>query len=73
VVVASLNEQTYDSYELPWPGGGYWREVFNSDAYDDYQPTGNGGSIEAWWEPRGGLPATARLRIPSNSILVFAR
>jgi 1,4-alpha-glucan branching enzyme len=73
VVVASLNEQTYDSYVLPWPGGGRWREVFNSDAYDDYQPTGNGGSIEAWWEPRDRLPATARLRIPANAILVFAR
>jgi 1,4-alpha-glucan branching enzyme len=73
VVVASLNEQTYERYELPWPGDGHWREIFNSDAYDDYQSTGNGGSIEAWREPRGGLPATARLCIPANAILVFAR
>jgi 1,4-alpha-glucan branching enzyme len=73
VVVASLNDHIMTGYELAWPAGGGWREIFNSDAYDDYRPTGNGGGIEAWWTPRDGLPATARLILPANSILIFAR
>ena len=73
VVVASFNDHTMPNYELPWPGIGRWREVFNSDAYDDYQPDGNGGAVDAWSESRDGLPATARLRIPANTLLVFAR
>jgi 1,4-alpha-glucan branching enzyme len=73
VVVASLNDHTFSSYELPWPGAGGWREILNSDAYDDYPANGNGGGIGAYDNPRDGQPATARLLIPSNSILVFAR
>ena len=73
VVVASLNDQTFDSYELAWPSGGSWREIFNSEAYDDYEPRGNLGATQAWWAPRDGMPATARLVIPANSLLVFAR
>jgi 1,4-alpha-glucan branching enzyme len=36
VVVASLNENTFDnySYRLGFPRGGHWNEVFNSDVYD---------------------------------------
>ena len=61
------------SYELPWPGGGGWREIFNSDAYDEYPASGNGGGMAAYEAPRDGQPATARILIPSNSVLVFAR
>jgi 1,4-alpha-glucan branching enzyme len=73
VVVASLNDTTLGGYELGWPAAGRWREIFNSDAYDDYPPNGNGGGIDAWWAGRDNMPATARLTIPSNSVLVFAR
>lgn len=73
VVVASLNDHTLTGYEIAWPAGGGWREIFNSDAYDNYVPTGNGGSIQAWWAPRDGFPATARLTLPANSLLVFGR
>lgn len=73
VVVASLNDHTFGTYELGWPAAGRWREIFNSDAYDDYRPTGNGGGIDAWWAGRDHLPATARLTIPANTVLVFAR
>ncbi len=72
VVVVSLNDVEFAAYELGFPHGGRWREVFNSDAYDDYPPRGNGGSIEAWWATRDGLNATARIAIPPNSVLVFA-
>ena len=50
VVVASLNEQTQYSYQLGFPGGGQWREVFNSDVYDNWvnpMVAGNGGGVEA--------------------------
>lgn len=59
VVVASLNDSTFDSYELGWPAAGSWREVFNSDAYEDHAhgPAGNGGWAEAWWADRDGLQA----------------
>lgn len=73
VVVASFNDHTFQRYDLPWPAGGRWREIFNSDAYEDYHPTGNGGAIDAWSAPRHGLPATARIVLPANSLLVFAR
>jgi hypothetical protein len=42
------------------------REVFNSDAYDDYHTTGNGGAIEAQWEAPDNMPATARITIPGE-------
>jgi 1,4-alpha-glucan branching enzyme len=73
VVVASLNDYTFAEYELPWPAGGWWREIFNSEAYDDYTPAGNDGGINAWWATRDGMPATARLVLPANPLLVFAR
>jgi len=73
VIVASLNDNTFPSYELPWPGAGGWREIFNSDAYDDYRANGNGAGIIADSAPKDGLPASVRILIPSNSVLVFAR
>lgn len=78
VVVVSLNEATfYDgSYVLGFPADGYWREVFNSDVYDRFvnpEVQGNFGGIWAKEEPRHGLPASAGITIPANSVLVFAR
>ena len=73
VVVASLNDNTFANYELPWPGIGRWREIFNSDSYDDYPANGNGGGIESYGVPRDDQPATTRVFIPSNSVLVFTR
>jgi len=73
VVVASLNDHTLPSYELPWPMVGRWREIFNSEAYDEYVPDGNLGWVDARSEDRDGFPAVARLRVPANSLLIFAR
>jgi 1,4-alpha-glucan branching enzyme len=76
VVVASLNESTFWSYELGFPGPGHWLEVFNSDVYDNWMNpsvAGNGGGIWADGGPLHGLPASASVVIPANSILVFAR
>jgi 1,4-alpha-glucan branching enzyme len=76
VVVASLNEATLDSYPMELPGPGYWHEVFNSDLYDHFPNpwvVGNAGGI--WADgPAGRIyPHTARIRIPANGALVFAR
>ncbi len=76
VIVASLNESTFDRYDLGFPQSGRWWEVFNSDYYD-HRPNpwvaGNNGAIDAQPTPRDGLPASATLRIPANGLLVFAR
>jgi 1,4-alpha-glucan branching enzyme len=76
VVVASLNESTYYGYQLGFPGGGRWLEVFNSDVYDNwFNPiaAGNGGGISADGPPLHGLPNSAWITIPANGVLVFAR
>jgi 1,4-alpha-glucan branching enzyme len=76
VVVASLNEQTYWGYELGFPLFGHWREVFNSDVYDGWvNPwvAGNGGGIQADGRPLHGLPTSATIVIPANSIVLFAK
>jgi 1,4-alpha-glucan branching enzyme len=76
VVVVSLNESTFWSYDLGFPSSGEWLEVFNSDVYDNWvNPwvAGNGGAIWAKGGPMHGLPASATIVIPANGILVFAR
>lgn len=76
VVVVSLREQTFWGYRIGFPGPGRWLEVFNSDVYDNWvNPlmAGNGGSVWADAIPMHGLPASASLFIPANSVLVFAR
>ena len=56
--------------------GGPWREVFNSDVYDNWvNPivAGNGGGINASGPPLHGFPASANIVIPANGFVVFAR
>ncbi len=78
VVIVSLREQTfYDhGYSLGFPLAGYWHEVFNSDVYDHFVNPwvqGNAGGISADGPPLHGLPHSAGITIPANSVLVFAR
>ena len=78
VIVASLNENTfYDhSYGLGFPGDGRWEEIFNSDIYDNFfnpSPQDNSDGITASGPSLHGLPSSAGITIPANSILVFAR
>jgi 1,4-alpha-glucan branching enzyme len=76
VVVASLNESTLLGYQLGFPSGGRWLEIFNSDVYDNFvnpQVVGNGGEINADGPPMHGLPTSAAVVIPANSLLIFAR
>jgi 1,4-alpha-glucan branching enzyme len=78
VIVASLNESTFYnySYRLGFPQGGHWNEVFNSDVYDQWfnpNAQGNPGGVTADGPAWDGLPASAQITLPANSILVFAR
>lgn len=76
VVVASLNEQNWYNYQIGFPGGGRWAEVFNSDVYDNWvNPTsaGNGGAVYADGPPLHGLAYSASVTIPANGIIIFAR
>jgi len=76
IVVASLNESTFDQYELGFPQSGPWFEVFNSDFYDNFPNpwvAGNASMIEAFSEPRDGMPCSATIRIPANGLSVFSR
>jgi len=76
VVVASLSESTYHGYQIGFPGGGQWREAFNSDVYDNWvnpQVAGNAGGVWAGGPPLHGLPASAELVLPANGLLVFTR
>ncbi|GAC1447988.1 MAG: alpha-amylase family glycosyl hydrolase [Isosphaeraceae bacterium] len=81
IVVATLSESTHWGYPLPFPAGGYWNEVFNSDAYDSlpadggYNPqtAGNSWGVSADGPPLAGFQASAVLNIPANGLLVLAR
>jgi 1,4-alpha-glucan branching enzyme len=78
VVVVSLHESTFHDhgYGLGFPLPGHWHEVFNSDVYDHFAnpwAQGNPGGIDADEQPMNGLPHSARITIPANSMLVFAR
>ena len=77
VVVASLNESTFDNrgYRIGFPGGGHWNEVLNSDIYDQWvtpNARGNPGGVTADGPSWYGLPASAGIALPANSML-FAR
>jgi 1,4-alpha-glucan branching enzyme len=76
VVVASLNESTFWSYDLGLPIAGQWHEVFNSDVYDNWVnpwTAGNGGSVWAHPIARDGLSASATIVIPANGLIVLSR
>lgn len=76
IVVATLAESTWWNYDLGFPIGGFWQEVFNSDVYDTWvNPwvAGNGGGVQANGPPMHGFSASASVVIPANAIVVFAR
>jgi 1,4-alpha-glucan branching enzyme len=74
VVLATLSERTHYGYALGLPRGGLWVEAFNSDVYDGWvnpAVAGNGGSVLADGPPMHGLPASARVTIPANGVVVL--
>ena len=76
VIVLSFADETKYVYEIGFPGAGHWREVFNSDVYEHWVNPGvhgNGGGVDASGSARHGLPSSAALTLPANSLVVFAR
>jgi 1,4-alpha-glucan branching enzyme len=58
------------------PGAGTWREIFNSDYYEQFpnpSVVGNNGSITAENVPWDGMPASAEITTPANGFIVFGR
>ena len=76
IVIASLSESTWWSYNLGFPATGFWAEVFNSDVYDNWvNPwvAGNGTGVQANGGPLHGFSTSASVVIPANGVVVFAR
>jgi 1,4-alpha-glucan branching enzyme len=76
VVVAHLSVFNRYDYRIGFPGGGEWREIFNSDVYENWvnpNTAGNGGRVHADALPMHGFDHSAALVLPANGILVFAR
>lgn len=76
LVVVHLSAFTRSDYRVGFPSGGEWREVFNSDVYENWvnpAVTGNGGQVFAEPQPRHDFGFSAALVLPANSILVFSR
>jgi 1,4-alpha-glucan branching enzyme len=62
-------------HDLGFPRAGTWREIFNSDVYEQFPNpavAGNGGAITVDGGPLHDLPNSASIVIPANSILIFA-
>jgi 1,4-alpha-glucan branching enzyme len=75
--VGNLQETSRFGYRVGFPGGGRWRELFNSDAYDGFPnpgATGNFGAVSVddgyRWDD---MPASAAVNLPANGFVVFAR
>jgi 1,4-alpha-glucan branching enzyme len=76
IVVAHLADFTRVGYRIGFPGGGDWREVFNSDVYENWVNAGvmgNGGRVTAGQEPLHGFDYSVAVVLPANSLLVFTR
>ena len=76
IVVVHLAPVNRFGYRIGFPGGGAWREVFNSDVYENWvNPgvVGNGGLIVADPQPLHDFDHSAALVLPANSLLIFAR
>jgi 1,4-alpha-glucan branching enzyme len=77
-IMVIIHLSTFDryAYRIGFPWGGIWREVFNSDVYEDWvnpNVRGNGGQITSDEQFYDGLNFSAALTLPANGILVFAR
>ncbi len=73
--VFNLQEFNRFGYRIGFPSSSQWREVFNSDFYDqmpNQNTSGNGGSIVANGQPWDDMPTSAEITIPANGFVVFS-
>jgi 1,4-alpha-glucan branching enzyme len=76
LVVVHLSPNNRFNYRIGFPGPGFWREVFNSDVYENWvnpNVAGNGTGVNADQDGMHGFAQSASLLLPANSILIFAR
>lgn len=76
IVVVHLSTFHRFGYRVGFPAGGEWREVFNSDVYENWVNSGvagNGGGVFADSQPLHDFGFSAALMLPANSVVVFAR
>jgi 1,4-alpha-glucan branching enzyme len=76
MVAVHLGNDNRYGYRIGFPGGGDWREIFNSDVYENWvnpHVAGNGGRVHAEPQPLHRFGDSAALVLPANSILVFSR
>src|SRR5437016_6136214 len=74
MVVLSLANFNRYGYRIGFPTGGNWREVFNSNVYDNWvnpQVVGNAGAVSVEGMPMHGFSYSAALTLPANSLLIF--
>ncbi|HEX6091920.1 MAG TPA: 1,4-alpha-glucan branching protein GlgB, partial [Dongiaceae bacterium] len=71
-VVTNFTPVPRDSYRLPLPKAGRWRELLNTDA-TNYGGSGRGnlGAITARAEPSHGQPASAEISLPPMATVMF--
>lgn len=76
IIVAHLSSFHRFGYRIGFPGGGQWRERFNSDVYEQWvnpAVVGNGGQVVADALPMHDFGHSAALVLPANSLLLFSR
>jgi 1,4-alpha-glucan branching enzyme len=76
LLVFNLQEFNRFGYRIGFPGFGQWREIFNSDFYDQMPnpvTAGNGGGIFANGQVWDDMPTSAEITIPANGFVVFTR
>jgi 1,4-alpha-glucan branching enzyme len=76
VIVGTLSETSLYNYQLGVPKRGTWREVFNSDFFESsagHSTAGNSGQVFADGPPLHGFETSARITIPANGAVIFAR
>jgi 1,4-alpha-glucan branching enzyme len=76
IVVVHLSTFNRFGYRIGFPSGGEWREIFNSDVYENWvnpHVIGNGGRVFAEADPLHDFSYSAALVLPASSILVFSR
>jgi 1,4-alpha-glucan branching enzyme len=73
MVVCSLNETPWHDYAIGFPADGSWQLVFDSEAYESDAPPPVARCVTADGPPLHGQPCSAKVDIPANGIVVFAR
>lgn len=74
VVVVSLSNEDFDTYQLGFPQPGTWYEILNGEsALYGGRNIGNGGQVSAVGPPLHGFGQSASVVLPRMGVLVFAR